>query len=337
MPDPTDSPVVVITGASSGIGRATAHAFARSGARLVLVARRQAPLEAAAKECAGLGARAAIAVPADVTDADALERAADRAVAAFGRIDVWVNNAGVAALGRFEDMPLDAFRRVMDVNLYGYVHGARAALRQFRAQASRGVLINNASFLGAVGAPYASAYVASKFAVRGLSECLRQELQDTPGIQVCTVLPATMDTPLFQRSANYTGRPLRAVDPVYDPAVTARTIARLARHPQREVTAGGFARLAVTAKALAPGLTERAVGRVGPLLQFQRMRARVAPRSDGNLFTPIDDGRQVTGGWPRSARPVAAGAVGTLAVLAACAMLVIRSVDWGGTGRRPQR
>jgi NAD(P)-dependent dehydrogenase (short-subunit alcohol dehydrogenase family) len=206
---------VVVTGASSGIGRATAHAFAREGARLALAARREAALVDTAAECMLMGAKAAIAVPTDVSDAQAVEKLAERAVAAFGVLDVWVNNAGVMVLAPVEDGPLEAFRRVMDVNFYGYLHGARAALRRFREQ-QHGVLINNASILGTIGWPYAGAYVASKFAIRGLSECLRQEVRDAPGIQVCTMLPAAIDTPIFRRCANYTPWPAKAVPPVYD-------------------------------------------------------------------------------------------------------------------------
>ena len=313
--------VVVITGASSGIGRATAHAFAREGARLALAARRAEALSDAARECEGHGAHGVIAVPTDVTDADAVERLADQTVDAFGRIDVWVNNAGVVLFGRFEEVPVAAFRRVMDTNVHGYVHGARAALRRFRAQGGRGVLINNASILGLVGMPYASAYVASKFAIRGFSECLRQELQDSPGIHVCTVLPASMDTPIFQRGANYTPWRAKAVDPAYDPAVTAEAILGLAKRPEPERIAGGFGRLIALGAALAPGLLERFVARVGPLLQFQPGPPRNARPSEGNLFRPVDDGRALTGGWrERSTWPLMLGA-GVLAAMAALAVI----------------
>src|SRR5207247_9310859 len=134
---------------------------------------------------------------------------ARRRIETFGHIDGWVNNAAVTLFGRFEEIPADAFRRVIETNFFGYVHGARAALRCFREQGG-GVLVNNASGYAAMGAPYLSAYVASKFAVRGLSDSLRQEAAlDGLGVDIVTVLPAAIDTPLYQHAAHFVGRQAR--------------------------------------------------------------------------------------------------------------------------------
>src|SRR5919202_2625850 len=176
--------VVVITGASSGIGRATALAFAGRGSQVVVAARRDEPLDTLLAECETLAGRSGLAVPTDVAESAQVEALARRAVERFGRIDVWVNNAGVYAAGRFEDTPPDVFRRVLDVNLFGCVHGARAALPHLRQR--RGVLINVASVDSEASYHYFSAYVASKWAVRGFSAALRQELHGE-GVDVCTI------------------------------------------------------------------------------------------------------------------------------------------------------
>lgn len=204
MPRPIEDSVVVITGASSGIGRAAAQEFARRGATLVLAARRAQALDEVARECKELGGHA-LAVPTDVTDEAAVQDLARRAIETFGRIDVWVNNAAVTLFARIEEAPYEDYRRVIETNLLGYVHGARAAIPYFREQGS-GVLVNVSSVVGKVGQPNTSAYCATKFAIVGLSECLRQELLDVEDIHVCTVMPPSVDTPIFQHAANYTGR-----------------------------------------------------------------------------------------------------------------------------------
>lgn len=284
--------VVVITGASSGIGRAAAHAFAAAGASVVLAARAERPLQEAARECIEAGGQS-LAVPTDVTSEEAVKALAQRAIGAFGRIDVWVNNAAVSLFGRIEDTPLDAYQRVIQTNLFGYVHGARAVIPHFRAQGS-GVLINVSSSVALTGQPYTSAYVASKCAIQGLSECLRQELLDVPGIQVCTVLPASLDTPLFQHAANYTGRRPQAMKPIYDPEMVADAIVRLAEHPRRETIAGEAGWMAVLGHAIAPTLTERVMAR---RVETDHLGLEETPNSQGNLFEPMPEVDGLHGGW----------------------------------------
>jgi NAD(P)-dependent dehydrogenase (short-subunit alcohol dehydrogenase family) len=250
--------VVLITGASSGIGRATAQLIAQRGGSVVLVARTSEALNEVARECEQAGGRA-LAVPADVTDEAQVKAAAQRAIEHFGRVDVWVNDAAVSLLASFEEAPPDAFRRVIETNFFGYVHGARAILPHFRER-KQGILINVASVMGKIGAPYATAYVASKFAVTGFSESLRMELQNFPGIHVCTVLPATIDTPLFQHAANFTGRAVNAPPPVYAPEEVAEAIVQTILRPQREVAVGNTRRM-VAMRTLAPLLPFRTNGR----------------------------------------------------------------------------
>lgn len=287
-----DGMVVVITGASSGIGRATALAFARQGAALVLAARRQAALHAVAEDCVEAGGRALVA-PADVTDQQAMNRLAERACTVFGRIDVWINNAGVMALGRFEDIPEEVFERVVRTNFLGTVHGCRAVLPHFLDR-GEGVVINNASMVATVGQRYATAYVASKFAVRGFSESLRQELVEEPGIHVCTVMPAAVDTPLWQHAANYTGRAVKPMEPVHPPEEVAAAILALARAPQRELFVGTEGRIAALANAVVPALAERSMAHGIDRNMFANRPARV---TSGGVLSAMAEHRGASGGW----------------------------------------
>jgi short-subunit dehydrogenase len=293
MPRKPAESVVVITGASSGIGRATALQLARKGASLVLTARREEALRALAEQCERLGARA-LAVPADVTDREAVEGVARTAIERFGRIDMWVNNAAVTMFGRIEEVPYESYRRVIETNLFGYIHGARAVIPYFREQGS-GVLVNVASVVGKVGEPYLSAYTASKFAIVGLSESLRMELRDAENVHVCLVLPASIDTPLFQQGANYMGRAAKPVDPVYRPERVAGAIARALTHPRREIYVGTVARPMVLLRSAAPYALGDAV--IAATIEKKHFQDRTAEPSAGNLFQPMPQYATVDGGW----------------------------------------
>ena len=290
-------PVVVITGASSGIGRATALRFARKGASVVLAGRRIAALRSLADECERLGATA-IAVPTDVSDESAVDALADAAVARFGRVDVWVNCAAVSFFSPIGEVPMADFRRVIDVNVLGYVHGCRAALRVMRPR-RRGVIVNVSSIVGVVPQPYTSAYSMSKAAVRALGVSIRSELRlaGETGIRISTVLPATIDTPFFSHAANYTGRKVKAMPPVYTPERVARTIVKQAAAPRREVAVGPMGKAMTLQHAMTPGFVE---GMMAVQVEHGHLaHTAKEPATDGNLRTPSTDpgDARVDGGW----------------------------------------
>jgi len=273
--------VVAITGASSGIGRSTALAMAAKGATLALLARDEDALRRVADECRARGA-AVLAEAVDVADEPAVGEFARRSGAELGSIDVWVNNAGVMLYGRFEDTPSEAWRRVIEVNLFGQIHGSRAALRQFRAQGG-GVLINVSSVWGRVASPYVSAYVASKFAIRAFSECLREEFDGDPEIQVVTILPQAVDTPMWRRAANFTGRRTRALPLTRAAEDIAKRIVWCAEDPKREVTDRRTGRAFELVNGIAPKVWSRLAPRAIERLAFSN---GPSPETAGNLFEP---------------------------------------------------
>lgn len=307
--------VVVITGASSGVGRATAHAFSRRGATLVLVARSAEALRDTMQECEALGAGDAVAVATDVTEAEGMRRVAALARERFGGLDVWVNNAGLGVVGRFHEVPIEAHRRTIETNLLGYMHGAHAALPHFIDQGS-GVLINNVSIGGFVATPYAASYAASKFGVRAFSNSLRQELKAWPDVHVCAVYPFFMDTPGVQHGANYTGRALQPAPPVYAPETTAEAIVDLVHRPRRQVVVGAVTQLVKLEYQLAPRLVEWGLAR---LIEAYLRQAEAAPPTPGNLYAPMPHRAAVHGGWrwswPRgwSGAALALGVAGSVA------------------------
>lgn len=308
--------IVVITGASSGNGRAIARKFSRHGAVVVLVARDKAALEETAQECIALGGTA-LPLVADMGDHAAVSRVGGEVANSFGHIDVWVNCAAILHFGRIEDTPPEIIEQVLRTNVLGYFNGARVAIEHFRNQGG-GTLINISSVLAVTAQPYAAAYVASKAAIRAMSDALRQEVADMPRIHVCTVLPFAIDTPIYQRAANYSGRLPQPVLPRYSAETVADAVVPLVKHPRREVYVGKVGAFAAWAKRLLPRPSDAAVRAAIHMIELARPGGEP---TQGNAFHPIHDQWKVSGGWrkPRKAPLLtpALVALGTLALLAA--------------------
>jgi NAD(P)-dependent dehydrogenase (short-subunit alcohol dehydrogenase family) len=285
--------VVVITGASSGIGRAAAMQFALKGARVVLAARGLANLQDVAAWCRSRGAEAR-AVATDVTDDAAVRRLASAALELTGRIDVWVNNAGVTTFAPLLEGPFEDHRRVFETNVYGSIFGARAVVPIFRRQRA-GVLINVSSVLGKVGQPYVPSYVISKFALQGLAETLRTALAEERDIHVCTLLPYAIDTPHFEHGADQVGLDARAMAPMQTPEHVAEALVSLAERPRRELYVPRAAALGVALHGVFPRLTDRMILEMTREWHFGYQRE---PVTSGTLFSPASSAGQVHGHRP---------------------------------------
>jgi short-subunit dehydrogenase len=282
--------VAVITGASSGIGRAAAHEYARRGALVVVAARNKQALDEVVKECRSMGSDA-LAVVTDVTREEEVNNLAQEAIEYFGKFDIWVNNAAVSLFGRFDEVPIADIRQVIETNLFGYIYGSRAALSHFRAR-SEGILINVSSVVALSGQPYTGAYVATKAAEKALSDSLSQELIDEENIHVCSVIPAVTDTPIFQHAANYSGQEVVPPKPLHSPEKVALAIAKVSENPRKEVFSGAGP-ITYVAKAITPyRMFDKMVKN---RTSRQHFRGSDTSPSVGNLYHHTMDA--LSGGW----------------------------------------
>lgn len=288
--------VAVITGASSGIGEATALALAQAGVDVVLAARRIALLEEVAERCRAFGVHA-LPVETDVSQPDEVDFLSQTAIDEFGSYDIWINNAAVTLVGQFTDMSPEMFRKVVDTNFYGYVYGAWAAMGQFQAQ-GHGTLINISSVFGVVPTPYETPYVASKFAIRGFSAALRQEIEllDLPNVHVCTVLPSAIDTPIYRNAANVSGQGIKPPAPIYPVEEVVNSIIGLLDEPRPEIYVGRAGHSIAFLRGVLPaGLFERLFGKYIEMTHFTHEKTPAMP---GNVFEP-GGYEGISGRWPK--------------------------------------
>jgi NAD(P)-dependent dehydrogenase (short-subunit alcohol dehydrogenase family) len=275
--------VVVVTGASAGVGRATVREFARRGARLGLIARGRERLEATAGEVERLGGQALV-LPGDVSDPARIEEAAARVEARFGPIDVWINNAMVSVFSPVQTMAAEEYRRVTEVTYLGVVHGTLAALRRMRPR-DRGVIVQVGSALAYRAIPLQSAYCAAKHAVAGFTESLRAELlHDQSHVRLTTVQLPALNTPQFDWARSRLPRRAQPVPPIFQPEVAARAIVWASRHPRREVWVGGPTVKAIIADKVAPGLADRYLAWTG--YAAQQTDEPADPDRGDNLWQP---------------------------------------------------
>jgi short-subunit dehydrogenase len=284
---PLREQVIVITGATSGIGLATARMASDRGARLVIAARNEEALQAVVAEIQDKGGEA-VAVIADVGREADVNRIKDEAIRRFGGFDSWINNAAVSIYGRLDEVTVEDMHRLFDTNFWGQVYGSRAALSHFRDRGRPAKLINMGSVLGERAIPIQGIYSASKHAVAGFTEGLRMEI-DAAGLPVSVTLikPSAIDTPYKDHAKNYLDVAPKNPPPVYDVRVVARAILYACEHDRRDITVGGAGRLINLASGLAPRMSDRVMARAMPYLQ--RSHDPAGPREHNNLYTPLDD------------------------------------------------
>lgn len=279
--------VVVVSGASAGVGRAAAREFARHGYAVGLLARGEEGLAAAEREARDTGVPV-LALSLDVSDPDAVREAADRIETSLGPVDVWVNTAFASVIAPFSEIDPEEFHRVTDVCYHGYVHGTRTALALMGPR-GRGVVVQVGSALAYRGTPFQAAYCGAKHAVRGFTDSVRAELVDTgSGIRLTEVHLPAVNTPQFSWVRSRMGGRTRPVPPVYQPEVAARAIVWAAEHPRRRRYRVGASTVGtVLAQRLAPRVLDLWLGRAA---RRSQVRDEPAPRRD-NLFEPVDDDR----------------------------------------------
>lgn len=310
---------VVITGASSGIGAATALAFAKKGARLVLAARGEAGLEDIFTKVRAAGGTAEVRT-LDVTDAAAVAAFAAEAKTILGEIDLWFSNVGIGVVGKYHDVPMADHRQVVDANLIGHMNDAHAVWPIFLSQ-DRGTWVNMISVGGFFATPYAAAYAASKFGLRGFSEALRAEVSKRPHIHVCDVYPTFVDTPGIDHAGNYTGAKLSLPPGALAPETVAKAVVKLAKRPRNTTVVGAPACVLKLGQFATPNL---GAAMMNGFMDVWSDRAEPGEDSQGALHEPPAVASGVEGGRRHAERRrkaavaaggVAAGAAGLAAFL----------------------
>lgn len=280
---------VIVTGASSGVGLATAEAFATAGYNLVIAARGEEGLEKAADRCIALGAEV-LAVPTDMAKAEDVEMLVNKAIVKFGEIDVWVNNAGVMASGKFEEIPMVICEQVIKTNLMGYMHGAYYILPIFKNQ-KKGILINNVSIAGFMPAPYSAIYTATKHGIRGMMNGIQGEVSNFPNIHICNIYPQVQQSTGNSHSAKYSGLAFKVPPFAADPKDTAALILKLAKSPKKDNFPDKTSFLLNSVYTLFPKFITNATSTSMRVM----MKLKDGEPTDGNVLKPSQDPLQIYG------------------------------------------
>ncbi|WP_374459303.1 SDR family oxidoreductase [Chryseobacterium taeanense] len=280
---------VVITGGSSGVGRAAAEAFALEGCNIVVAARGKEALDETVSLCRDLGV-AALGVPTDVSVAADVQNLANKALQFNGRIDIWLNNAGVMASGKFEEIPMDINEQVIKTNLFGYMHGAYSVLPIFKRQ-NEGILINNVSIGGFMPAPYSAVYSSTKFGIRGMMECLHGEISDFPNVHICNLYPQIQRSTGNMHSAKFSGLDFKIPPFASDPRDTAAKFVELAKNPQKEMFPD------ITSRILTGlyGLFPKPIINTASAGMRLMMKLKNAPSDSGNVLEPSSEPHRIYG------------------------------------------
>lgn len=337
---PVAEQVVVITGASSGIGLVTATRFAAAGARVMLAARNEQDLAAAVARIRRDGGRASYCVT-DVADAEQVNRLGGSAVREFGQVDTWINNAGVSIYGRCTEIPLGDMRRQFDVNYWGHVHGMLTAARLMRERG--GALLNVASAVADRAIPLQGNYSATKHAIKAFTDTLRMELEEEGvPISVTLVKPGSIDTPLFAKARSFLGVEPQPIPPVYAPEVVADVLLAAAQRPMRDIVAGGMGKAVSLGGTLSPRLTDRHMERT--TFDSQRTDKVLADGRRDNLYAPVEHDGGERGNYAGRVHawsayteavlhPKATAAIAGAAAIAAVALTHKRETGTSSTGR----
>ncbi|WP_292009859.1 SDR family oxidoreductase [Chryseobacterium sp.] len=280
---------VVITGGSSGVGRAAAEAFALEGCNIVVAARGKEGLDETVSLCRDLDV-SAIGIPTDVSRAEDVQNLANKALQFNGRIDIWVNNAGVMASGKFEEIPMELNEQVIKTNLFGYMHGAYSVLPIFKRQ-NEGILINNVSIGGFMPAPYSAVYSSTKFGIRGMMECLHGEISDFPDIHICNLYPQIQRSTGNMHSAKYSGLDFKIPPFAADPRDTASKIVELAKHPKKDLFPDVTSLFIKNIYALFP----KPIINIASAGMRLVMKVKNAPPDSGNVLEPSSEPHRIYG------------------------------------------